>query len=621
MPRKYFLLIGMLAGAGVLTAATSESAAPDQIRKAATKAIGILQRSSQTFSKTQGCFSCHHAGLPMIALRAAREHGLPVDEAAAREVASKALWSILDRQSVDNAIQATYLIDPALSEGNELVAAQDAGVAPNLATSIYAWRLVNWQRPDGHWNTFDARPPQSHSRFTATAVALRAVQLYMPPRRKANADAAVTRARRWLLANEPQTTEDHTFRLLGLSWAAAPATDLHQAAAALLALQRPDGGWAQLPSRASDAYATGEVLVALQRAGGIAVSHPAWQRGLSYLLSTQKEEGIWRVATRQVSPAHVSPPYFETGIPYGHDQFLSAAATSWAVTALALALPQAPEGGRKPATVGTFAGATEPWMETALFGSAAELKVLLDKGLDPNSKTAAGSTLLMMAAADPEKVRLLLEVGADARAKAKSGFTALMAASLFQGSAASARQLLGKGAEINPGRDVVFDASPLFLATFAGERETVALLRTRGADIQRRMNLLGQFPASPLFAAAGLGDAEMVEDLLRYGAKVTEQDEFNLTALGYAALGNHVAVAKVLLEGGAEVDHVDQFGYTPLLYAATIDFGDTAMVRTLLEARADPKVRSKDGHTALAQAKRYGFAAIRQSLEAAGAKE
>jgi ankyrin repeat protein len=363
------------------------------------------------------------------------------------------------------------------------------------------------------------------------------------------------------------------------------------------------------------------VLVALHRAGGIAVTHPAWQRGLSYLLSTQKEEGVWRVATRMVSPAQVSPPYFETGIPYGHDQFLSAAASSWAVTALALALPAAPEGGRKPAPVGTFAGTAEPWMETALFGTAAELKVLLEKGLDPNSKTPGGTTLLMTAAADPEKVRLLLEKGADARAKAKSGFTALMAASLFQGSAASARQLLAKGAEVNPGRDVLFDASPLFLAAFAGERETVALLRTRGADIQRRMNLLGQFPVSPLIAAVGLGDAEMVGDLLRYGANVREQDETTLTALDFAALGNHVAVAKVLLEGGAEVDHRDKSGYTPLLYAATIDFGDTAMVRTLLEARADPKIKSKDGHTALAQAKRYGFAAIRQSLEGAGAKE
>jgi hypothetical protein len=32
--------------------------------------------------------------------------------------------------------------------------------------------------------------------------------------------------------------------------------------------------------------------------------------------------------------------YFESGFPYGKDQFISLAASGWATTALALALPQ-----------------------------------------------------------------------------------------------------------------------------------------------------------------------------------------------------------------------------------------------------------------------------------------
>ena len=43
-------------------------------------------------------------------------------------------------------------------------------------------------------------------------------------------------------------------------------------------------------------------------------------------------------------------------------------------------------------------------METALFGTAAELKAQLDAGLDPKSKTPDGTTLLMMAAPDAKKV-------------------------------------------------------------------------------------------------------------------------------------------------------------------------------------------------------------------------
>jgi hypothetical protein len=36
--------------------------------------------------------------------------------------------------------------------------------------------------------------------------------------------------------------------------------------------------------------------------------------------------------------ALVIQPYFESGFPYGHDQFISVAASNWAAMALALAV-------------------------------------------------------------------------------------------------------------------------------------------------------------------------------------------------------------------------------------------------------------------------------------------
>jgi ankyrin repeat protein len=84
----------------------------------------------------------------------------------------------------------------------------------------------------------------------------------------------------------------------------------------------------------------------------------------------------------------------------------------------------------------------EPWMATALFGTVAELKALLDGGLDPNSKTAEGTSLLMMAVRDVNKVKLLISRGADAGAKAKTGFTALTAASTYGGNFESLKVLL-----------------------------------------------------------------------------------------------------------------------------------------------------------------------------------
>jgi hypothetical protein len=56
-------------------------------------------------------------------------------------------------------------------------------------------------------------------------------------------------------------------------------------------------------------------------------------------------------------PAPVSPPYFETGHPFGHDQFISAMAESRAVMALADAL-----GPAKPGSVIVKEiGLASPW--------------------------------------------------------------------------------------------------------------------------------------------------------------------------------------------------------------------------------------------------------------------
>ena len=58
------------------------------------------------------------------------------------------------------------------------------------------------------------------------------------------------------------------------------------------------------------------------------------RHGVAFLLRTQVEDGSWFVRSR----AFGFQPYFETGFPHGIDQFISAAATSWAVMALAHAL-------------------------------------------------------------------------------------------------------------------------------------------------------------------------------------------------------------------------------------------------------------------------------------------
>ena len=81
---------------------------------------------------------------------------------------------------------------------------------------------------------------------------------------------------------------------------------------------------------ASDAYATGQALASLHQSGAVAAADPAYQRGVKYLLSTQLEDGSWHMRSRSIP----FQPYFESGFPHGPDQWISAAATNWAVMAL-----------------------------------------------------------------------------------------------------------------------------------------------------------------------------------------------------------------------------------------------------------------------------------------------
>jgi len=598
----------------------AEGPTQEEIRESAAKAVALLQASCRKVAGMQTCFSCHHSGLPAIALQRARKRGIPVDEEAAREVALKAFASpdTENLVSLDLAIQGPLLIDPgAGGTGLTLMAGGAAGLKRSLVTAVHAARAADWQLEDGSWTTVDARPPSSHSLFTNTAVAARAIDLYLPKQLEAEKRLVLQRARGWLEKTRPRTTEDFTFRLFGLGWTGADSDKLREAAEQLLALQQDDGGWAQIRSRSTDAYATAEALVALRRAGHIPIDNPEWQRGLKYLVDHQEPDGSWLVETRQVSPAPISPPYFETGYPHGKHQFISATTASWAIMAFSHALPLVSAPAQPLPLPELNATGVEPWAETALFGTAEELRKLLDDGLDANSATPEGTTLLMAASMDPDKIALLTERGTDVNAKAKTGFTALHAAATHRGSARAVAALLEAGAEVEPGRDVMFNASPLSLAAYVGDRESTALLRAAGGDIDRPFLLIGKILVTPTLSAVFNAHTELVRDLIRSGADPNETDPEGMSYLSWAVVGNRPELVETLLDLGANINQVDKFGYTPALYAATIDHGDTQVLELLIERGADLTVASKDNHAALSNARRFGYPEIVALLEAA----
>jgi hypothetical protein len=166
-----------------------------------------------------------------------------------------------------------------------------------------------------------------------TAASMHALQVYGARHGEASA-RAIRRAAGWLAAATPTTTEDRAFHVMGLVWAGGRPEAVRAAARALKAAQRADGGWSQLPSLESDAYATGQALVALTASGAIGRDDPARRRGVEFLMDTQLADGSWFVRSRALA----IQPYFEADFPHGRDQFISAAATNWATRALLLDL-------------------------------------------------------------------------------------------------------------------------------------------------------------------------------------------------------------------------------------------------------------------------------------------
>ena len=585
---------------------------PQTVRDAASRAIALLDRSVVVWHQQRTCFSCHHQALPIAVTTLARTKGVAFDEALARKNISAGLGGL---KSLDRAVQGYQQIDPSMELGYELATAADAGVPAGLARAANAALVASWQLPDGSWSTFDQRPPQSFSPVTATAIAARGIRAYLPPERRQEAEARTLRARQWLLATTPRDTAERAYQLLGLLWTDAPADVRRKAAEDLLARQRSDGGWSQLGKLGSDAFSTGEVLVALHRAGGVALGDPRFQRGLGYLLAHQDPDGSWAVQTRMHEQDLVSPPHFETGFPHGPDQMISCMATSWAAMAL---LETLPASAASPLLV-EAAEWTLPneaaWMPVALFGTADALGALLDAGLAADSATSEGTTALMMAATDPAKVAVLLKHGADVNKAASSGFTPLIVAANHRGAADVVRMLVDHGALVEPSNPKpAHDASPLFYAAWSGNEPAVALLLARGARADVKMQVGGFIPLTALEMAVAQGNDDVVRTLVAHGANVNQTDDIGISMLDAAVLINHVSSARTLIALGARVNVVDEKSFTALMHAASVDFGDTGMVELLLASGADPTLKSKDGLTALELARKYGHTDIADLL-------
>jgi ankyrin repeat protein len=302
------------------------------VRAAVERSIPLLQKTDTVFMQKAGCVSCHNNSLGAIAVAGARKSGIRVDDQVERGQL-KAIATYIDTWR-ERELQGVGIPGDADTMGYILMGMAAAGYAPDTATDAMAAFLKAKQILNRMWPVFAHRPPLETSNIVTTVSTMRGLQVYAPPAQRAEYAQAVDLAKDWLLKAQPRYTQERAFQLMGFAWGAVDRNTIKKAAGELLAEQRPDGGWSQLPTLDSDAYATGQALVALRDSSAITVADPAYQRGIQFLLKTQLEDGSWFVRSRS-APIQ---PYFESGFPHGHDQWISSCATSWATLALVSAL-------------------------------------------------------------------------------------------------------------------------------------------------------------------------------------------------------------------------------------------------------------------------------------------
>jgi ankyrin repeat protein len=300
------------------------------------RAVNLLLPTAPVAYQKRRCISCHSQALVAMAAAEARRKGIPINE----EMEQTNLQQIEESFKIagELAMQGDQPGGNIVVIGYVMMALAAERHPLDTITAQMVHTALALQLPDGSWTPNGvSRPPMEDTLVTATVMGIRSLTAIPAAGYRAESNEKLRRARQWLLRVNARSAEDRAMKLMGLVWSKATRSDIDAAVQQILRQPRDSGGWAQRDDMQPDAYATGISLYALHVAG-VPATHPAYRKGVRYLMGNQYQDGSWLVRTR----SYPTQPYYESGYPFGNHQFISAGAASWSALAIAYTLPDAP---------------------------------------------------------------------------------------------------------------------------------------------------------------------------------------------------------------------------------------------------------------------------------------
>lgn len=224
-------------------------------------------------------------------------------------------------------------------------------------------------------------------------------------------------------------------------------------------------------------------------------------------------------------------------------------------------------------------------MEATRLGHIDIVKMLLMYGADIDATNLDNESALILASSEgwTNMVELLLENKPDVKIAKNDGSTALSIVCNY-GFPDIAQSLIQNDAKVDI--PIIYGYSPFMLASLAGHKEIVKLLKE--AQAERGIN------ESELFMAVISDDEKRVKELMNYQIDLEAKDKDGKTVLMKATEEGHENILKILIDNGANILEKDRYGRIPLMVVASKGFVEALDLFIQKLSKISPGQKIKD---------------------------